>query len=228
VDTFVATIFSGSIADSFLHNDDVELRELVILYKAACEQDSFQLSSIKTSRSATLCLRELSTYLQGRKFFIARTGLVGLCPAWAAEGDVIVVALGCESLLVLHPTQNSCFHVGGECFVNAMMNGEGLLGSLGPGSRHEPKWRHGEWVPVVIKNDGTATQLDPRAGPLPPGWSVVYRSKYGEASPEIVDGEFQAQYFRNSDTGEEVWWDPRLTSENLKKRGVDMQEFVLV
>jgi hypothetical protein len=81
---------------------------------------------------------------------------------------------------------------------------------------------------VIVDSDGTATQLDSRAGPLPPGWSVFYKSKSGEPSPEIVDGEFRAQYFRQSETGQKTWFDPRLTSENLRKRGVDIQEFVLV
>ena len=109
-----------------------------------------------------------------------------------------------------------------------MMDGEALLGPLMPGTRYNWKLVHGRWAQVFVEIDGTATQLDPRAGPLPPGWSVVYESETGEPGPEIIDGEFQNQRFHNSETGEDVWWDPRLTSENLKKRGVDIQEFVLV
>lgn len=68
----------------------------------------------------------------------------------------------------------------------------------------------------------------PRAGTLPPGWSVHYVSEGKELGPETIDGKLQRQLFYNSETKEWGRSDPRVTSENLKKMEFDIQEFVLV
>ncbi|KAN0098833.1 hypothetical protein V8E51_014496 [Hyaloscypha variabilis] len=227
-DAFLAMIFSGPLSECFLHGIDMGVRELGVFYRTSCEQGSFQPSSIKIRNWATQYGRRLSKFLQGYSFFISSSGLVGLCPSWAAEGDIIIVALGCESPVVLRPAGVNRYTVGGNCFVHGIIHGEALVGPFNPGSRHSWKMVDGYIRLVTEDSDGIATQLDPRAGPLPSGWSVFYQSKYGEPGPEIVDGEFQSQWFRHSETGEVTWLDPRLSSENLRKSGVDIQEFVLV
>lgn len=110
--------------------------------------------------------------------------------------------------------------------MHGMMNGEALLGPLSPGSRFG--WRDvaGKLFPVFIDGNGVPTQLDPRAGPLPTGCSVHYGDLDGP-DIEIEDGELKTQWFYRSETKEWTWSDPRLTSENLKKMGIDIQEFVL-
>ncbi|PMD41765.1 hypothetical protein L207DRAFT_458328 [Hyaloscypha variabilis F] len=225
---FLAVIFSGPLSQSSVHNVDMDVRQIGVFYRTSCEQDSFQPYSIKNGSKATQYGRTMSLYLQGCRFFVSSSGLVGLCPSWAAEGDIIIVALGCDMPLVLRPAGSNRYNLGGGCFVHGMMYGEALLGPLIPGSRYSWKMVAGHTRLMTEDSDGIATQLDPRAGPLPPGWSVFYGSKSGEPGPEIVDGEFQGQWFRHSETGKVTYFDPRLTSENLRKRGVDMQEFVLV
>jgi hypothetical protein len=108
-----------------------------------------------------------------------------------------------------------------------MMNGEALLGPLSAGSRFG--WRDvaGKLRSVVVDGNGVPTQLDPRAGPLPTGWSVQYGDS-DKPDVEIEDGKLKTQWFYCSETEEWTESDPRLTSENLKKMGVDIQEFVLV
>ena len=80
---------------------------------------------------------------------------------------------------------------------------------------------------MVVDDNGVPTQLDPRAGPLPTGWSVQHGDS-DEPDVEIEDGELKEQWFHHSETKEWTWYDPRLTSENLKKMGIAIQEFVLV
>ena len=82
-------------------------------------------------------------------------------------------------------------------------------------------------LPVIVDSNGVLTQLDPRAGPLPPGWSVWYGEDHGP-NTEIDDGKLKAQWFHHWETKEWTQWDPRLTSKNLKNMGIDIQEFVLV
>lgn len=153
--------------------------------------------------------------------------MLGLCPAWFSKGDIVIAALGCTSPLALRATEGNRYQVGGACFVHGVMNGEAFLGPLSPGSRFS--WREvaGELYPVFIDRNGVPTQLDPRAGPLPTGWSVHY-GDLDEPDVEIEDGELKTQWFYRSETKEWTWSDPRLTSENLKKMGIDIQEFVLV
>jgi hypothetical protein len=82
-------------------------------------------------------------------------------------------------------------------------------------------------LPVLVDGNEVPTQLDPRAGPLPPGWSVWY-GEYDEPDTEVEDGRLKARWFYHEATKAWTQWDPRLTSENLKNMGVDTQEFVLV
>jgi len=227
-DAFLATIFSGPVSEGSRDNNDINIRDLGVLYRTSCEQGSFQPSSIKNRSWATHYGSGISRYLQGHRIFMARSGSVGLCPSWAAEGDIVIVALGCHSPLVLRPAGANRYTVGGNCFVHGIIHGEALVGPFNPGSRHSWNMVEGYMRLVTEDSDGTATQLDPRAGPLPPGWSVFYESKSGERGPKIVDGELQNQWFCHLNTGEVTWFDPRMTSENLRKRGVDIQEFVLV
>jgi len=70
----------------------------------------------------------------GRAFFTATEGYIGLAPSSARPGDVICIILGCESPLCLRPSPTSPTHfqVVGECYVWGLMDGEALIGPLGP------------------------------------------------------------------------------------------------
>ena len=58
-----------------------------------------------------------------RTFFISQQGYMGMGPAATEEGDVIVVALGCDVPLMLRKESDHYLLVG-ECFVWGMMDGE--------------------------------------------------------------------------------------------------------
>jgi hypothetical protein len=60
---------------------------------------------------------------------------------------------------------------------------------------------------------------DPRMGPLPDEWRYV---------KEYEPGQKERRWFENVKTGEETYLDPRLTPEELRKRGTKVEEFVLV
>jgi hypothetical protein len=230
IDAFIATIFSGSITDALLADAVLDIQILRKLYALACERKDFATLSSDRAENMEMEMRyvgRIGGYLLGRKLFRTHSGMLGLCPAWASKGDIVIIALGCNSPLALRATQGNRYQVGGECFVHGMMNGEALLGPLNPGSRFGWRGVAGNLEAVVVDDNRVPTQLDPRAGPLPTGWSVQYGDS-DEPDVEIEDGELKTQWFYCSETEEWTVFDPRLTSENLKKMGVDIQEFVLV
>lgn len=229
MDVFITTIFSEPIAAA-LHFDEVlDVQELKTIYRTACEQRSFPAFDSDSSRTTPTSqfASQIQKYLPGRRLFKTASGHVGHSPAWASKGDIIIVALGSKSPLILRPTEGNRYQLGGECFVRGMMHGEGLLGLLSPGSRLTWRSVAEQLLPVIVDSNGVPTELDPRAGPLPPGWSVWYGEDH-EPTTEIEDGKLKAQWFHHWETKEWTQWDPRLTSKNLKNMGIDIQEFVLV
>lgn len=60
---------------------------------------------------------------------------------------------------------------------------------------------------------------DPRLGPLPPFWTY---SRYYRPDEDDM------REYTNKMTGERTDFDPRLTPKELCKRGIKVEEFVLV
>jgi hypothetical protein len=235
IDAFIAAIFSGSITNALHSGVALDIQILRTIYVLACERKDFTTLSSDRAEYPKINMETGMRYVagsfeptvRGRRLFRTHSGMLGLGPAWVSKGDIVIAALGCASPLVLRATEENRYQVGGECFVYGMMNGEALLGALSAGSQFG--WRNvaGSLEAVVVDGNGVPTQLDPRAGSLPTGWSVHY-GDLNEPGVEIEDGELKNQWFYHWETRKKAWFDPRLTSENLKKMGVDIQEFVLV
>jgi len=70
-----------------------------------------------------------------------------------------------------------------------------------------------------INAQGEYTIEDPRLGPLPAPWRIIYTD----------DTKLNDFWFENEDTGYGDWDDdPRLRKEALLERGLDVKEFILV
>jgi hypothetical protein len=160
---------------------------------------------------------------KGRSFYLTEDGICGLAPLQTNQGDIVTVLLGCQSPIVLRPTTDGRYKVIGQAYCDEFMDGEALLGTL-PDSL-EAIFRCGgnggggrgyEWA-YLNKVTGNFQLEDPRRGPLPPGWDIVSHA-----------GEEFWQLFKNNETGEETECDPRLTSGELRKRGVPLQVFDLI
>jgi hypothetical protein len=122
--------------------------------------------------------------------------------------------------MILRPTKEGNYKVVGEAYCDGFMNGEALLGPL-PDSfeivkRYNPKADTWDWAYMNPKT-GIFQVEDPRLGPMPSGWSI-----------QSHEEEEFLQRFKNDETGEVTWDDPRLTLEALRKRGVPLQVFTLV
>lgn len=72
-------------------------------------------------------------------------------------------------------------------------------------------------------NMATGEQVadDPRLGALPPEWERVVHER-------TADDPAYFQFFRHSDTGEVINFDPRLSPECLQARGVQLETFDLI
>jgi hypothetical protein len=165
-----------------------------------------------------LVLQHVKRVCQGRSFYITKEMVPGLGPLGTKPGDHVTVLLGCNRPMILRPTEYGSYKVVGEAYYDGYMDGEALLGPL-PDSFKEVLKLHRRYLEWAYLNEDTGVfqAEDPRLGPLPLGWRLEWLS----------NNEFWP-WFINDETGEESDWDPRLTSEALRKRGIPLQVFDLV
>jgi hypothetical protein len=140
------------------------------------------------------------------------------------------VVLGCRTPLVLRSAvgHKDNFYVVGECYVPGIICSETLLGPL------QPRWSRGclsnrfDVIPVYMHSN-TRTQNNPILGPLPLTWRTMYGTwdEPQEAEAEHFD-DMRRLWFENIEIGKKSNFDPRLTPEALRERGVDIQTFNLI
>jgi hypothetical protein len=168
--------------------------------------------------------------LHGRVFFKTREGFLGICPESAKDGDLMVVFPGVYAPLALRPVTHQgqlSYRIVGASYVHGAMHAEVLLGSIPVGWNYSYKMVNGEFSRLVFARGDILTQKDPRL-PLPPEWRYRYLSGKRFQDPELDSSmNFLPQGFENVKTKESSWFDPRLTPDALRERGIDLQEFVL-
>ncbi|KAL2037547.1 hypothetical protein N7G274_009659 [Stereocaulon virgatum] len=180
--------------------------------------------SVMIAQDFELALRSFHSYhligaVRGRKLVVTDAGYLGLVPEETKPGDVVCVLLGCDIPMLLRATYDGSHEVVGGTYVQGLMQSEALLGPIGE-----------QWVIKVYNTNqgylcqnfqdletGQITAHDPRLGPLPNGWEFEYDQ----------DAEFDL-WFKDTHTGNITVRDPRLSSDALKKRGVELQTFTLV
>lgn len=136
--------------------------------------------------------------------------------------------LGCLSPIAIRPVGNggNTFRAVGSVYLDGAMDGEAFLGQL------PDKWcvqynnlDDSACDKVLFKNleTGTTVKTDPRLDevPLPHEWEPVAWTR------ESID-PMTCCRFRNKLTGELINYDPRMTGEALKERGVNIKEIVLI
>ena len=167
-----------------------------------------------------LYLSSVAAASRGRSFFTAVDGYIGLAPTATNPGDEVCILLGCQSPLVLRPCGDGSHKVVGECYIDGFMDGAACLGPL------PSNW---QWVarcfqeysrdyPAFLNHQTGEFQIeDPRLGLLPAGWYISDHEQKDAYNISV-----------NVETGEETWFDPRMTPEALTARGVEMREFRLV
>ena len=156
---------------------------------------------------------------QGRTLIVTDSPrFIGLAPDTCREGDRIAVLLGCPSPMVLEEEEDGNYLVLGECYVHGLMNGEALLGPLPDGWQQVFRYDENTQRYADVFGDlrhGTYQFEDPRLGDLPEGWSTMVHPS-------------QNLLFINEQQDLKSKFDPRMRSENLRERGVELQRFYLV
>jgi hypothetical protein len=175
-------------------------------------------------------LGKVRAHLHGRVFFKTREGFFGICPESAKDGDLMVVFPGVYAPLALRPVTHQgqlSYRIVGASYVHGAMDAEVLLGSIPVGWTFSYKMVDGDPM-LVFARGNILTQKDPRL-PLPPEWRYRYLSGKRFQDSELDSSmNFLPQGFENVKTKESSWFDPRLTPDALRERGIDLQEFVLV
>ena len=168
-------------------------------------------------------VENLRVFSAGRTFFMTREGYIGKSVVEPRLGDQVVVLLGCDYPLLLRAAQGS-HQVVGVCYVQGLMYAEGLLGPMAEGWEYvlrldQISGRYND--AFVHKPSGRVQCEDPRLGQLPEGWSMKSHEAE-DAFPIYVND-------RTGETcGTAFFADPRMTSEELRLRGVDLRTFRLV
>jgi hypothetical protein len=226
-DAFSATIVTGMTKEmmSGFYGGCISLEEC----KKALDhlECSEKYERVLLSRLAVAVRR----YLAGRSFFLTEEGLFGVCPQFSKCGDRVAVMLGWDSPLVLRPIivdSMNCFLVIGESYVEELMCNEAFLGPITEEWSIIPFFNDRDEVFIEYAHENIRTQQDPRA-PLPSGWRYMYGSP---EEPQEIEADNEENmtgvWFENVVTGEKTNFDPRLTPEALRQRGVEVQELVLI
>lgn len=168
----------------------------------------------------TRYLDNFHTGVANRGFVFTKEGYFGLAPKAARPNDIIVAILGCQSSIVLRPTEKDNFIVVGESYVHEIMTGDLLLGPLP--NDWQRVWRYDEatqdyWDAFIDREKGLWQIEDPRLGSLPDHWFKEEHSMQG-----VYD------MFRNKSTVSGTYTDPRMSPGCLRARGVDIRDFDLV
>ncbi|PMD45594.1 hypothetical protein L207DRAFT_382181, partial [Hyaloscypha variabilis F] len=159
-------------------------------------------------------VNEFRTMAAGRSLFMTATGYLGLGPQEIQPGDTVCVLLGCNTPMILRPSDDvrGAFEVIGAAYVDGFSDGQAILGPLPQGTSLVYKYDETRKRCLVAYFDvysGLTTTADPRLEHLPPEWSF---------DPKLQEDSKAKATSR----------DPRLTPEALRKRGVKLQDFRLV
>lgn len=156
-----------------------------------------------------------------RAFFKTGNGYIGLGPESIKSGDQACLILGCQFPLILRPSGTENYRVVGECYIDGFMESEALLGALPNNWHYVTRYYpdlNGPYDVLMDTQTGDIQVEDPRLGPLPAGWCIVDHqekhvyNRFSNEETAIVDTAF----------------DPRLSPEALKARGVSLQEIRLI
>lgn len=160
-------------------------------------------------------------WLRRRSVFATDSGHIGLGPASLKVKDLIVNLVGCVMPLALRACPRNQYQHVGEAYCQGAMRGESVLGALPPDI--DLVFTNPTRYPAYINRKIGSLQVgDPRLDgvDVPGGWSRVEHEE-----------EDLFTIWREEDTGKEYkgdFFDPRLTIDELEKRGVVFEYFDII
>lgn len=166
-------------------------------------------------------LRAGSKWMVGRSVFITDRGHIGLGPASIKPNDLVVNLVDCQMPLALRSESCEKFQLVGEVYCQGAMLGESIIGVVSP--HMECVGRNlGTYTGYINRKTGILQVEDPRLDGVgvPDGWSRVGHEQedlYTIWREETTGKKFDGHEF-----------DPRLTMNELEKRGVVFEIFKIV
>ncbi|KAI1368213.1 heterokaryon incompatibility protein-domain-containing protein [Xylaria arbuscula] len=170
--------------------------------------------------------RALNSRCPDSSFFTSADKVVGSGSLMMQPGDVVAVLLGCCAPLVLRP-HGETYKVVDDCYVHGFMEGQALLGPLERQFHLQNLYyESGRRRAFVNTYTGACYLQDPRLRgiPLPSEWELA---PHDDQARVHDDPEVFCRY-RHRDTGELINYDPRVTADALRNRGVPVQTITLV
>lgn len=200
-----------------MHVPDISVIKRALLAPKFADLDSEDVSHLE-SRAAWL-----AHGLVGEQLVRLDNGTLGVGTFGCSVGDCVAVLLGCDMPVVLHPSlDGNTYRVVGVLFTAQLSDAKALLGPLGEGWRAVQKQDDmGEYQAFFVDGKGEVTSQDPRLGMLPDEWEGL------EYERGMGDPAWGVRY-RDRRSGEEINYDPRMTAEALKERGVRIEKIMLV
>ncbi|KAH7392149.1 heterokaryon incompatibility protein-domain-containing protein [Phaeosphaeria sp. MPI-PUGE-AT-0046c] len=162
-----------------------------------------------------------ATVVEGSFIFKTRKGYVGFSCQQTMPGDKVAVLLGSSCPVILREKDDGRYIFIGCAYVHGIMDGEALLGPLNNHSVIVDYDSNGEIQVFVDASTKTETLHDPRLGALPAEWDQIVTN-------DRLWPERKVRAYKNSNTGEILFSDPRLLPAALTDRGVPLQHLSLV
>jgi hypothetical protein len=192
------------------------------LQKRAVDENGNLTERASTSRMRGIIL----VTCQERSCFTTTEGYIGFAPKETKSGDIICVLLGSDSPIVLRSQGEEKYSVVGACYCHGIMDGSALLGPMPAGFEivfnFVQDW-NGYYRAFIDRRSGKVQGEDPRlAGyPLPPRWRME-RHHEGAIVDFVQDNDDRTEKEGRVDL------DPRITTDELRKRGVNVVKFDLI
>lgn len=165
----------------------------------------------KEDPNLVLLGKHMTTWVQGRQYFMTSDGRFGLGPKATQPGDIVCLFLGTDTPLILRATEKNrhreFYQLVGDAFMHGIMAGEPFLGPLEIYQRQVYAFNESNRGSLSILNERTGEVVikDPRIERLGLGLEAVdtFTSSGGELRYEI-------------------------SMQHLKEKGVAVQDFCLV
>ncbi|KAF2442642.1 hypothetical protein P171DRAFT_522385 [Karstenula rhodostoma CBS 690.94] len=198
-----------------------------VQYVAALDRDEFlSMDEVLSQNDANRVIAY--DYHKGRSVFVPDQGQLGLGPPSVLPGDHIAVIFGAQFPMIVRPSnlnassQAPRYRVVGPAFMQDLADAQALRGPIP--SHYQTFHYHRIFENRVMKEwswfrnivTEKVTPEDPRLGEISEDW-------------ELGSGfrERELRWYRNKITGQ-ISFDPRDEPDEVRKRGIDVKDIVLI
>lgn len=242
-EAFSTTLLEGGVDDIYPEMMRGTAREWDEEWRAVCEGEELNNEQVLGNGNLFRCAQMINF----SRFMATDARHMGLAPVEARIGndyldalygslrltskrwlgDGVFVLLGCGTPVVLRAAEGERWRVIGPCYAHGLMNGEALLGQFPAGWKgiflmDEKGLDNPFFKKTSAENgQGEATDEDPRLSSVVTPFERI-------KSARTADDPICFTRFRDGARGVEINYDPRMTAQALRERGVDVKRLKLI